>query len=723
MNGFHHPKVSKFTQAVAMLCSALLMAQPLPALAETAAADSSSHALLNEIWIQGNSVTVRTDKPVPYNVFKVGNPPRLVIELTNTENNWKMKSVSLKTNPLFSRIRSGQFQDDPKIARVVIDLKKTADYETRTDGSRIILTANADGEAETAPEAAAESISGAAAPTPAEVVEAAPPIVEKAPAPAPAATPAPAASAPVVDSKPAPAAKAAPIPQPKTIAAKPAPAAPPAMEEEEAEAAPDQSSVYVSPAVASPRAAPSASQTLPAARAAEPVTVPPASPTTMVQLPAAVAGDNADPTSLFGRQPVTLDFYDIEIRDLFKILGEKAGVNIVYGNEVEGTVSIQLRDVPFKDAVDTVLSLKNLRTVVMGRNIIQVMTANEFDQYKTRAISVTKVFPINYAKASDVNTQLTSILTTLGGKGKTLVDDRTNSIIVTDTPDGIETTTKLIQDLDKPTPQVMIEAKIVQVTLGKTLDLGITWGVAYTDRSGNQQVSIGATKAPTSSEDEANASPGSGAVGLMSRTPLNPIGAGDLEATGTGFNPATGMGLSFGFVKDVVRLNAALSALAQKNKSKLLSNPKVATLNNQSAVIKSEISEPYITTEVSFSQGQSVTAQKVNTSKSGISLTVTPTINADGRITMKILPDVTSSQPTSIGVPKTTSQQANTTVIVKDGETFVIGGLISEVDTDSRSYIPILGSIPLIGHLFKKTGKNRQRAELLVFVTPKIIPF
>ena len=170
-------------------------------------------------------------------------------------------------------------------------------------------------------------------------------------------------------------------------------------------------------------------------------------------------------------------------------------------------------------------------------------------------------------------------------------------------------------------------------------------------------------------------------------------------------------------------MNAALSALQQKNKSKLLSNPKIATLNNQAATIKSEVSEPYLTTQTQLTNAGTLSSTVVNTSKSGISLTVTPTINADGRITMKILPDITSSQPTSIGVPKTTSQTANTTVIVKDGETFVIGGLINEQDSDQRSYIPILGSIPLIGHLFKKTGFSKSRAELLVFVTPKIIPF
>ncbi len=631
-----------FKKTVSAACAASLMLATLPAV--PVYSESSSVAMLNEIRVQGNSVIIRTDRSVSYNVFKLASPSRIVVELSNTVDAWKLKSVDLKSSRLFSRIRSGQFQNEPtKIARIVIDLKEEVEYQATANENEIVLAANPAGSKTDAGESA--SSSGAMAPTPEEMM------------------------------------------------------------------------------------------TIPAQEAAVKTPAQSAAPATVQAVPAARKSDNGiqrvyegtDATSLFGRQPVTLDFYDIEVKELFKILGEKAGVNIVFGNGVGGTVSIQLRDVAFKDAVDTVLALKDLKTVIMGSNIIQVMTDVEFDAYKTRAISSTKVFPINYAKASDVNSQLTSILTTLGAKGKTLVDERTNSIIVTDTPDGIESSTKLIKDLDKPTPQVMIEAKIVEVALGKNLDLGITWGSAYTDQSGNQMVTVGASKLPayTVANDPLTpiARPGSNGLGLQTLSPLNPSGSGDLEATGAGFAAAQGLGLSFGFVKDVVRLNAQLSALQQKNKSRLLSNPKVATLNNQAATIRSQTSEPYITQDVSFSQGQSVTSQKVNTVTSGISLTVTPTINADGRITMKIVPDVTSSQPTSIGVPKTTSQQANTTVIVRDGETFVIGGLISESESDTKNYIPILGAIPLLGHLFKKTSNAKRRSELLVFVTPKIIPF
>lgn len=631
--------------------------------AEDSAPTTKDFAILKEIMIRKNTISVKTDKPTPYNVFKVGSPPRLVLELTNTENDWKKKEVTLKNNVFFSKVRSGQFQNEPsKITRIVIELKSPVQYETTAEENIITLTARKSGEKTADPELAQKTTqdtnSMAAAPTPTETLKT-----------EPQASPTLVQAIPQSENK-------QPAENEETTVQKLPPTSPEYQEVPKVEQKTNES-----------------------------------------------LGDSLETTSLFGRQPITLDFYDIDIRDLFKIISEKSGVNIVYGNEVSGNISIQLKDVPFKDAVDTILALKNYHMAVLGKNILQLMTSGEYDDYKLNAISTTKVFPINYAVASDVNTQLTSILLTLKGKGKTIVDSRTNSIIVTDTPEGIEMTGRLIADLDKPTPQVMIEAKIVQVSLGSSINLGITWGVAYTDQSGNQMISIGAAKQSLGAADSTVATPGSGNIGLQTRTALNPSGGSDLEAGGAGFSAAQGLGLTFGFVKDVVRLNAALSALQQKNKSKLLSNPKVATLNNQSATIASVVSEPYITTETQLTNAGTLSTQKVNKAESGINLTVTPTINADGRITMKINPNITSSQPTSIGVPKTTSQQANTTVIVKDGETFVIGGLISELESDEKSYIPILGSIPIIGHLFKKTGKSKSRAELLVFVTPKIIPY
>jgi len=610
-------------------------------------------SILKEVQLKDNMVSITLDKLAPFNVFKVGAPPRLVVELIQTENDWKTKVISPEKNPIFTRIRSGQFQNEPvKIARVVMELRAPVEFETKTEGETIwVITKKMEKEGV---EPMLTTITNSQLP-----------------------------------------------PNEETTLIKHSTTLP----------------------LSTPLVSPTPSLILPKTSTQETSQTTPIQPLNNEPILKENLHDPSDPTTFFGRQLVTLDFFDIEIKDLFKILGDKAGVNVVFGSNVSGTVSIQLKDVPFKDAVSTILTLKNLKIISLGKNILQIMTAEEFDQYKTKAISVTKIFQVNYAKAGDVNTQLISILSTLSGKGKTLVDDRTNSIIVTDTPEGIELVNKLIGDLDKPTPQVMIEAKIVQVTLGKSLDLGITWGAAYTDKSGNQMITIGAAKASKAASSADAETPGSGSIGLMTRTPLNPSGGSDLEASGAGFTPGQGLGLSFGFVKDVVRLNAALSALAQKNKSKLLSNPKVATLNNKPASIKSEISEPYITTETQLTNAGTLTSQKVNTAKSGITLTVTPTINADGRITLKIVPDITSSQPTSIGIPKTTSQQADTTVIVKDGETFVIGGLISELESDQKAYIPILGRIPILGHLFKKTGTSKTRAELLVFVTPKIIPY
>ena len=632
-----------FTVGLAFLLVGSPPGGALQLFAQDAEESTAAPASLDKVNILGNSVSLKTTQPAVFSILRLSSPERLVIDLENTRNNWAKRSVTLKNNPVFFRVRSSQFSTQPLTTRVVIELKEFLEYESSSEGNVIklsVLTSN-NTDMETM----------AAQPTPSELVEAAPNSTEEM---AP-----PIETAPAVQTSATPAPQSAPAPQPVKKKS-------PLFETEK-----------------------TVSKTLP-----------------------------SNPSSLFGQQWVTLDFYDISVRELFNLMGEKSGVNIVYSSEVKGDVSIQLHEVAFSDAVDTILALTGLKMIAMGKNIVQVMTPTEFDTYRTSAISTTRVFPINYATASNVNTQLSAILATLGGKGKTLIDDRTNSIIVTDTPEGIEKTAQLIMDLDKPAPQVMIEAKIVQISLGKNLDLGITWGSAYTDQSGNQMVTLGAAATQSNTT-----TPGSGAVGLQTKTPLNPIGTSSLELGGSGFDPSKGLGLTFGFVKDAVRLNAALSALQQKNKSKLLSNPKIATLNNQTATIQSQVSEPYLTTQTQLTNAGTLSTQVVNQAISGISLSVTPTINADGRITMKIIPNITSSQPTTIGVPKTTTQSANTTVIVKDGETFVIGGLITEQESDSKAYIPVLGSIPLLGHLFKKTSISKIRGELLVFVTPKITPY
>ncbi len=349
-------------------------------------------SILKEVQLKDNMVSITLDKLAPFNVFKVGAPPRLVVELIQTENDWKTKVISPEKNPIFTRIRSGQFQNEPvKIARVVMELRAPVEFETKTEGETIwVITKKMEKEGV---EPMLTTITNSQLP-----------------------------------------------PNEETTLIKHSTTLP----------------------LSTPLVSPTPSLILPKTSTQETSQTTPIQPLNNEPILKENLHDPSDPTTFFGRQLVTLDFFDIEIKDLFKILGDKAGVNVVFGSNVSGTVSIQLKDVPFKDAVSTILTLKNLKIISLGKNILQIMTAEEFDQYKTKAISVTKIFQVNYAKAGDVNTQLISILSTLSGKGKTLVDDRTNSIIVTDTPEGIELVNKLIGDLDKPTPQVMIEAKIVQ---------------------------------------------------------------------------------------------------------------------------------------------------------------------------------------------------------------------------------------------------------------------
>ena len=330
-----------------------------------------------------------------------------------------------------------------------------------------------------------------------------------------------------------------------------------------------------------------------------------------------------------------------------------------------------------------------------------------------KAMKVTKIFTLNYTQAEEMQGQITSITSAEGNPATCLADSANNLLIVTETPSGLESIARLIKQLDRKPQQVLIETKLVEVSLSKEFDLGIQWS-AY----------------------------GSGPGKVSGQDGLNYFGAGNpVTAAGalTGSAPSrfdkggTGVGLPASTIYGAFRLgritsnyffDAILSAAAKKTKVKVLSDPKVATLNNKEATIDITTQIPYETTDCTQS-APPVCTTAVTYLTVGITLRVTPTINADGRVTLKIQPTV--SQPsvtvtaTSGGAPGIDSRSADTTVMVRDGETIVIGGLIHDTVSEGISKIPLLGDIPLLGWLFKKKTTSRNRMELLIFVTPKIM--
>ncbi len=384
------------------------------------------------------------------------------------------------------------------------------------------------------------------------------------------------------------------------------------------------------------------------------------------------------------REPITLDYSEAEVREVIDMLAAKANINIIYSDDVSGTVTISLAKVPFDEAFKTLLNIKGLAAQQVGDNILRIATPSTFIAELKKGMQQTRVFFLNYVKAAEMRTQVDAVVAAEGRTAKSSADENNNALIITDTSLGLDTTARLIRSLDRVPRQVMIEVKLVEVSLDNSFDLGVNWSF------------------------ENSAGTNVGTTNLPGPTPSGSTYGGSLTF--------------FGKISDFT-FNTVIAAAVKKGKLKVLSDPKVATLNNKEATITITDQVPYTTTESAVgSGGATVTTQKVTYVPSGITLKVTPTINSDGRIAMHLSPSVSqASGGSSTTPPSTNIRSTDTNVIVRDGETVVIGGLIRDSQSDDVYKVPILGDIPLLGMLFRKKSVARKRLELLIFVTPRII--
>ncbi|MBI4051322.1 MAG: type IV pilus secretin PilQ [Elusimicrobia bacterium] len=598
---------------------------------------SAEISRLHGIEVRPDEVRIRTSKSTSYNAFVTANPPRLILELPDTQYRFNQKSLA-GSGKWIKQVRSGQFQKEPLLTRVVLDLIKMVPYQISPQPNEIIVT-----------------------------------LTDVAP---------------------------------RTLSSNPPPQ---------------------NPSVAQPQSSTDLDITkelngeqkdkdleeVKMAALPSPVKIPIVTPKSKGPV---------DIIATLSTDPITLDFDATDVRDALQLLASKAGFNVIYGADVIGTITLHLIDVPFNEAFKTILSMKGLATAQVGNNILRIASPQTLIQERQSALAVTKVVPLKYSSVASIKTQVDAVLSAEGLKGTTTSDTNNNALIITATPDAIESISRLIAQVDQRPKQVLIEAKLVEVNLNKDLQLGIQWDYFQIDNGkflGKQGLSsIGTDLAP-------NASPFSKPfdVGTL-KTQTPPVGS---SARGTGvFLPADRVfgALTLGRVTDNYFLNATLSAAASSGKVKVLSDPKVATLNNQSATINITTQIPYVTSNVAST---GVTTQSVSYVTVGIILTVTPTVNADGRVTLKVNPSVSQPSATAAsagttGAPAVDSRNANTTVMVKDGETIVIGGLISDRVSDTIAKVPLLGDIPILGWLFKKKSTSRSRFELLIFVTTKIMP-
>lgn len=446
--------------------------------------------------------------------------------------------------------------------------------------------------------------------------------------------------------------------------------------------------------------------TKPVAKARE-AAVPVAAPTAPAAIPAEAKEKEADTLAegKFTGTKISLDFQDADILPIFRLLTDISGFNIVVNPEVKGKLTMKLINVPWDQALDIILKTFSLGKRVDG-NIIRIAPMTTFAkedadkaaakeaEYKAEPME-TRVLPISYADVSVVETTIkgSKILTP---RGSLSVDKRTSSMVIKDVVSVFPQVEQLLKTLDKPTPQVMIEARIVEVNTSDVRDLGIQWGLNF--NAANTLATVGGLS-------------GLGKGAFTGGNYLVDFPGGAATGSGSGFtfgvmNPDKTMGLDL-----------QLSAIQTTGKGKIISNPKIMTVDNAKAFISQGDSIPI---RKLTDQGTISTDFKDYT----LSLTVTPHITPDNSISMVI--EAKKEEPdwtrvSSEGTPASKKREANTNVIIKDGETIVIGGVFKTSSQDTDTGTPGLMDIPFLKWLFKKNKVNEDTSEMLIFITPRII--
>jgi type IV pilus assembly protein PilQ len=431
-------------------------------------------------------------------------------------------------------------------------------------------------------------------------------------------------------------------------------------------------------------------------------------------------------------QRISMDFKDADLTNVFRIIAEVSNLNIITSDDVKGKVSLRLVNVPWDQALDIVLRSKSLGATQEG-NVLRIaplssLRKEEQDRFdaqkqveqsrqealnraaevKATQEAVFDTIPVSYSKASELLVKIKPLTSKFG---KLDSDDRTNVLIIRDLPQNIAEVKVLVATLDTATPQVLIEARIVEVDTTFTRELGVQWGGSVRGSSGSSLFGV------TGVTDSSGASIPGGAVTAAGTNPFSvaapvPSFAVNLPAAvGLG----SGGGIAFGILKDNLRLDLSLSALEASGKGKIISSPKIVTTDNKEAIIEQGTQIPYSTVSASGTNVQFIDAT--------LSLKVTPHITPDGRVSMKV--DVKNDSQGDVAPGSTTpsinKKKATTDVLISDGETTVIGGILQITRNESRAGLPWLSKVPVLGYLFRKDTNSTQNRELLIFITPKIL--
>ena len=713
-------------------------------------------------------VEITADSPVNHQEMIVESPERLVIDLPNSEPAMEITRIAVHT-PEARMVRIGRYQDNPPTTRVVVDLGSNVQYNVSTSGSKIFVhlhssaahtqpltsqtpTALASLQKPTPPPAPAVSAApmvihaGSSTPAPTVKLKSTPPATltsvsaSKPPLPEVMQKPAlvlvaghnsnPRNSTDAV--APAVKVKSAPLPSTLTAATAPMPAAPPVAVKPQPRGDGEQEGSTVQPQQVIQTTRQTVAQ-------AQPPAVPapaPMNPNAAVNLAREQqqmmsqpqpAGSNR---TRYSGEPIWVNLKDADLKDFFRLIHEISGLNIVLDPNVHGSITLVLDAVPWDQALDIVLQNNQLDKQIEG-NVLRVATVEtlrkEADAIRAReeaqamAVNITTyTHYLSYAHSKDV---IPIVKKFLSSRGDATADERSNAVIVRDIPSTLPEIQNLLTKLDRKTQEVEIEARVVAATRNFVRDIGTQLGFGW----GNSTTAIGGAPAVGTSPNQLGytfpppylTSPGVKAPDLSNLKPGQPIpttAAAIPLFTNLGLTSPTS-GLNFVTAVGNYRLDALLTLAETKGLLKILSRPRVVTQNNIQALVRQGVKVPVVT------QSQLGGPPTVTYFDAFLRLTVTPQITAEGTVFLNV--EVENTTPdfsrTVQGNPTLVTQQAQTNVLVANGGTVVIGGVIQTTNSVNVSQVPLLGDIPILGNAFKHRTVSTSTQELIFFITPKII--
>jgi type IV pilus assembly protein PilQ len=675
--------------------------------AQTPGTEAATHAALQKVTVvrgeTGVSIELTSKGTITPRVETLSSPDRLVVDLPNTALATSVTRIHVGNNGV-TGVRIGT--DTSATTRVVVDLERPLKYEL-VPGPGEKMTLKLDSGSLLAKIPAAQIPVAKTPVAPAKTIAA--PAVTAAmttPALAPQASKPAAQDFVVVEPSFVPKKDAAPVAPPVRVVE----AASRFVERPEGNLLPAANAAMPPQDASAPASAP-APAAMPAVTAIEPAVNLAAE---QKQRPAqAVSGPK------YTGEPISVNLKDVDLKDFFRLIHEISGLNVVLDPEVKGTLTIVLDDVPWDQALDIVLKNNTLSRQLDG-NVLRIATMDTLRkeaearhaQQEAEALAIEKVTVtrfLSYAHAKDVEQTIKKFLSQ---RGDVVSDERTNAIIINDIPSVIPPIDRLLAQLDRKTQEVEIEARVIAATRSFARDIGTQLGFGF----GNGSTGVGGASAVGTSPLSVFNTPGASYPIIGTAAPAPGTGVqiplfSNLGAVG----PTSG--LSLVSASNAVRLDAVLTMAESRGLLKILSRPRVVTQNNIQAVVKQGVRVPVVTTA---QLGGPATTTYVD---AFLRLTVTPQITSENTIFLNV--DVENTTPDFGhevgGNPTLITQQATTQVLVTDGGTVVIGGVIQTSNSISIEQVPLLGSVPWLGNLFKHQTVSSSNQELIFFITPRVV--